>query len=75
VLRRISGPARGEVMGGRRQLNNVELHNLNSSDVIKITKSRRMKWMGHVESTSEIRNACLVLVGKKNRKEEIILKT
>jgi hypothetical protein len=49
VLRSILGLKRDEVMGRRRQLHNEELHNLYSSSVIiKMIKSRRMKWAGHV---------------------------
>jgi hypothetical protein len=46
VLRIIFGPKRDEVTGGWRKLHN-ELHNLYSSP-IKMIKSRRMRWTGHV---------------------------
>jgi hypothetical protein len=49
VLRRIFGPKRDEVMEGRRKLHNEELHNLYSSTcIIRMIKSRRMRWAGHV---------------------------
>jgi hypothetical protein len=49
VLRRIFGPKRDEVTGGWRKLLNEELHNLYSSpSIIRIMKSRRMEWAGHV---------------------------
>jgi hypothetical protein len=49
VLRRIFGPKRDEVTGGWRKLYNEELHNLYSSpSVIKMIKSRRVRWVGHV---------------------------
>jgi hypothetical protein len=49
VLRRIFGPERDEVTGGWRKLHNEELHNLYASpDIIRMTKSRRMVWAGHV---------------------------
>jgi hypothetical protein len=49
VLRRIFGPKRNEMTGGWRKLHNEELRNLYSSpDIIKIIKSRRMRWTGHV---------------------------
>jgi hypothetical protein len=48
VLRRIFGPKRDEVTGGWRKLHNEELHNLFSSPIIRTTKSRRMRWAGHV---------------------------
>jgi hypothetical protein len=49
VLRGIFGPKRDEVIGGRRKLHNDELHNLYCSpSIIKIIKSRRMRWAGNV---------------------------
>jgi hypothetical protein len=49
VLRRIFGPRRDEVTGGWSKLRNEELHNLYSSpSIIRIIKSRRMRWAGHV---------------------------
>jgi hypothetical protein len=45
VLKKIFGPKRDEATGGWRELHNEELHNLySSSDVIRIMKSRRMRW-------------------------------
>jgi hypothetical protein len=45
VLRRIFGPKRVEVTGGWRKLNNEELHNFHSSpNIIRVIKSRRMRW-------------------------------
>jgi hypothetical protein len=52
VLRRIFGTKRDEVTGEWRKLHNKELHDLYSSPrVIRIIKSRRMRWAGHVERT------------------------
>jgi hypothetical protein len=49
VLRRIFGPKRGEVNGDWRKLHNEELHNLHSSpNIIRMMKSRRMRWAWHV---------------------------
>jgi hypothetical protein len=49
VLRRIFGPKRDGVTGGWRKLHIKELHNLYSSpNIIRIIKSRRMRWVGHV---------------------------
>jgi hypothetical protein len=46
------------VTGGWRKLNNEELHNLYSSpSIIRMTKSRRMRWTGHVARMGEKRNA------------------
>jgi hypothetical protein len=49
VPRRIFGPMRDEVMGGWRKLLNEELRDLYSSpSIIRMVKSRRMRWAGHV---------------------------
>jgi hypothetical protein len=49
VLRRIFGPKRDEVVGGRRKLHNEQLHDLYSSpNIIRTMKSRRMRWAGNV---------------------------
>jgi hypothetical protein len=49
VLRRIFGPKRDEVTGDWRKLHNEELHNLYYSPyIIRMIKSRRMRWTGHV---------------------------
>jgi hypothetical protein len=49
VLRRIFGPRRDEVTGEWRKLHNEELCELYSSlSIIRIIKSRRMRWVGHV---------------------------
>jgi hypothetical protein len=65
VLRRIYGPKRDGVRGGWRKLHNEELHNLYSSpSIIRIIKSRRMRWAGHVARMGEKRNMYKLLVGK-----------
>jgi hypothetical protein len=49
VLRRIFGPKRGEVAGDWWKLHNEEIHKLYSSpNIIRMFKSRRMRWSGHV---------------------------
>jgi hypothetical protein len=49
VLRRIFGPKREEVAGGWGRLHNEELHNLYASpNIIRVIKSRRMRWAGYV---------------------------
>jgi hypothetical protein len=49
VLRRIIGPKRDEETGGWRKLRNEDLHNLYSSpSIIRMIKSRRMRWTGHI---------------------------
>jgi hypothetical protein len=68
VLRRIFGPKRDEVMGGWRKLHNEELHDLYSSpSLIRIIKSRRMGWAGHV--TQMEKNIYRLLVGKPEGKD------
>jgi hypothetical protein len=48
VLKRIFRPKRDEVAGGWRKLHNENLHNLYvSSNVIRVIKSRRMRWAEH----------------------------
>jgi hypothetical protein len=48
VLRRIFGPKRDEVTGEWRKLHNEELHDFYSSpSIIRIIKSRMMRWVGH----------------------------
>jgi hypothetical protein len=69
VLRRIFGPKRDEVIEGWRKLNNEELHNLYCSpSIIRIIKSRRMRWAGHVARMGEKRNSYMILVGKPKGK-------
>jgi hypothetical protein len=68
MLRRIFGPKRDGVMGGWRKLYNEELHNLySSSSIIRIIKSRTMRWAGHVTRMGEKRNVYRLLVGKGKR--------
>jgi hypothetical protein len=62
---RIFGPRRDEVTGEWRKLRNKELHDLYSSpSTIRIIKSRRMRWAGHVARMGEKINAYRLLVGK-----------
>jgi hypothetical protein len=59
VLRRIFGPKRDEATGDWRRLHNKELNDLYSSpNIIRVIKSRRMRWAGHVERMGEKRGAC-----------------
>jgi hypothetical protein len=58
ALRRIFGPKRDEVIGGWRTLHNAKLNNLCSlSSIIRIIKSRRMRWAGNVARMGGRRNA------------------
>jgi hypothetical protein len=68
VLRTIFGPKRDEMTGEWRKLHNEELHDMYSSpSVIRIIKSRRKRWAGHVAGM-EKRNVYRLLVGKPKRK-------
>jgi hypothetical protein len=61
---RTFGPKREEVVGGWRRLHNEELHNLYiSPNIIRLTKSRRMRWAGHVACMGEMRCAYNILAG------------
>ena len=65
VLRRIFGPKRDEVTGEWRKLHNEELDNLYSSpNIVRVIKTRRMRWAGHVAHMGEGRNVYRVLIGK-----------
>jgi hypothetical protein len=65
VLRRIFGPKGDEVTGEWRRLQNKELHVLNSSiNPIRMTKSIRMRWAGHVEYMGKRSSVYKILVGK-----------
>jgi hypothetical protein len=65
VLRQIFGPRRAEVTGDWRKLHNEELHRLYSSPkIIRVIRSRRMKWAQHVVHMGEMKNAYKILVGK-----------
>jgi hypothetical protein len=65
VLWRISGPKRDEVTGEWRKVHHEELRDLYSSpSIIRIIKSRRMRWASQVARMGEKRNACRLLVGK-----------
>jgi hypothetical protein len=65
VLRRIFGPKKDEVTGGWRKLHNEELRDLYSlPSIIRIIKSRRMRWAGHVAQMGEKRNKYRLLVGE-----------
>jgi hypothetical protein len=53
-------------------VHNKELHNLYSSpSIIRIIKSRRMRWVGHVARMGEKRNVYRLLVGEPERKRPL----
>jgi hypothetical protein len=72
VLRKIFGPKRDEMTGGWRKLHNEELRDLYSSpNIIRIIKSMRMRWAGHVARMGEKRNVYRLLVGKPGGKRPL----
>jgi hypothetical protein len=71
VLRRIFGLKRDEVTGEWRKLHNEELRDHSSPSIIKIIKSRRMRWAGHVACMGEKRKAYRLLVGKPEGKRPL----
>jgi hypothetical protein len=72
VLRRIFGPRSNKVTGEWRRLHNEELNDLYSSpNIVRMIKSRRMRWAGHVERMGEERGLYRVLVGKPEGKRPL----
>jgi len=65
VLRKVFGPKRDEVTGEWRKLHNEELNDLYSlPNIVRMVKSRRMRWAGHVVRMEKDRDVHRVLVGK-----------
>jgi hypothetical protein len=65
VLRRILGPKRDQVTGEWRRLHSEELNDLYSSpDIVRVIKSRRMRWARHVARMGEKRGAYVTLMGR-----------
>jgi len=72
VLRRIFRPRRDEVTMEWRRLRNEELSDLYSSpNIVRVIKSRRMRWAGHVARMGEEMGAYKVLVGKPEGKRPL----
>jgi hypothetical protein len=68
VFRRIFGPKREEE-GSWIKLHNAELHSLySSSNIVRVIKSRRMRWVGHVACMGKGRDVYRVLVGRAKGK-------
>jgi len=69
VMRRVFGPKRDEVTGEWRKLHNEELSDLYSlPNIVRLVKSRRMRWAGHVARMGEWGGVYRVLVGKPEGK-------
>ena len=72
VLRRLFGPERDEVTEEWRKLHNEELSDLYSlPNIVRVVKSRRMRWAGHVAHLGEGRGVHRVLVGKPEGKRPL----
>ena len=72
VLRRIFGPRRDKVTGEWRRLHDEELSDLYSSpSIVRVIKSRRMRWAGHVLRMGEKKGVYRLLVGKPEGKRPL----
>jgi len=72
VLRRIFGPRKDEVTDEWGRLHNEELNDLYCSpNIVRVIKSRRMRWAGHVALMGEERGVYRVLVGKPEGKRPL----
>jgi len=72
VLRKVFGPKIDEVTGEWRKLHNEELNDLYSlPNIVRVVKSRRMRWAEHVARMGENRGVQRVLVGKPEGKRPL----
>ena len=72
VLRKIFEPRRDEVTGEWRKRHNEELNDLYCSpNILRVIKSKRMRWEGHVARVGERMGAYKVLVGKIEGKTQL----
>ena len=70
VLRRVFGPKRDEVTGEWSKLHNEELRDLYTlPNIVRVVKSRRTRWAGHVAHMGEGGGVHRVLVGETRGKE------
>jgi len=71
-LRRVFGPKRDEVTGEWRKLHNEELRDIYSlPDIVRVVKSRRMRWAEHVARMGVGRGVHRILVGKPEGKRPL----
>ena len=71
-MRRVFGPKRDDVTGKWRKLHNEELSDLYSlPNIVRVVKSRRMRWAGHVALMGQGRGVHMVLVGKPEGKRPL----
>jgi hypothetical protein len=72
VLRRIFGPKRGEATGEWRKPHNEEFHDLyRSANIVRVMKSRRMRWAGHIARMGERRGVYRLSVRKPEGKRPL----
>jgi len=72
VLRRVFGPKRDGVTGEWKKVHNEELRDLYSlPNILRVVKSRRMRWAGHVARMGDGRGVHRVLVGKPEGKRPL----
>jgi hypothetical protein len=72
VLRRIFGPKRDQITGEWRKRHKEELYAVYSSpNIIRVIKSRRLRWAGHVARMGEKKGAYRALVGRSEGRRPI----
>ena len=72
ALKRIFGPKRDKVTGEWRELHNEKINDLYCSpNIVRVIKSRRMRWSGHVARMGEGRGVYRDLVGKREGKRPL----
>jgi hypothetical protein len=72
VVRKIFGPKREEVVGGSRKVPDEELNKFYASpNIVRISRSWRLRWMGHILCMGEIRSAYRILFGKPEGKRPL----
>jgi hypothetical protein len=72
LLRRIFGPKREDVIREWRKLHNENLNDMyRSQNIIRVTKSRRMRWAGHIARMGERRGVYRILVWKPEGKRPL----
>ena len=72
MFRRMFGPKKYEVTGEWRKLHHEELNDLYSStNIVRVIKSRKMRWAEHVALMGERTNVHRVLVGKPDGKRKL----